>query len=277
MPRLLMTLILVSALCACERIPGWNTPQAGQSLLVAGSSTMLPLAEKLAEAFSRDRGGFSVFCEGGGSSAGIVALRRGVIDVALLSRDVRDQEDAQNVRCLPYARNAVAFVVHPSNPVSDMSVEQIRAILVGDVADWTTVGGKAGDIRIISRKIGSTTLQSVNDLVLHGEDLADNAVQAASVAELLNRVAVDPQAVGFVSYADMEHCPPDLRGRIKIVTVNQAPMQRETILSGRYPLTRVLYFAFLEERTSVAQAFLDFVLGPHGRQITMEQGLLSVR
>ena len=90
-------------------------------------------------------------------------------------------------------------------------------------------------------------------------------------------VADDPQATGFVSYADLGLCPADLRNRIKILTVNQTPMQRETILSGRYPLTRVLHFASLEERTPAAQAFLDFALSPHGRKITMEHGLLPVR
>jgi len=273
----LITLLLASALCACDRVPGWSSTETGQSLLIAGSSTMVPLAEKLLEAFLRDRRNITAVCDGGGSSAGIIALQRGAIDIALLSRDVSAQEDKQGLRCLPYARNGVGLAVHPSNPLSDLSVVQIRSILAGDVADWMAVGGKAGNIRVISRKSGSTTLQSVNDLILHGEDLTHDAVPAASATELMRMTADDPAAVGFVSYADLEHCPADLRSRIKILTVHQVPMQRETILSGRYPLTRVLHFAILEERTPAAQAFLDFVLSPQGRQITMEQGLLPVR
>ena len=272
----LLALLLVPALCACDRIPGWKT-ETGQSLLIAGSSTMVPLVEKLMEVFLQDRRNISVVCGGGGSSAGIIALQRGAIDIALLSRDVKTQEDTQGLHCLPYARNGVGLAVHPSNPLSDISVDRMRSVLIGDVTDWMPVCGKAGDIRVISRKSGSTTLQSVNDLILYGEDLAPDAVPAASATELMRMVAEDPQAVGFVSYADLERCPADLRSRIKMLTVNQVPMQRETILSGRYPLTRVLHFAILEERTPAAQAFLDFVLSPHGRQITTEQGLLSVR
>ena len=274
---LLITVLLMPALCACDRIPGWTRAETGQSLLVAGSSTMLPLAENMVEAFLRDRRNVSAVCSGGGSSAGIVALRRGAIDVALLSRDVRGQEDAQGLRCLPYARNAVALVTHPSNPLSDLSVERMRAILVGDVDNWAAVGGKDGNIRVISRKAGSTTLQSINDLILHGDDITDAATLAASSGELLNLVAADPHAVGFVSYADWSHAPADMPTRIKMLTVNQVRMQRETILSGRYPLTRVLYFAMLEEQTPVARAFLDFALGPQGRKITAEMGLLPLR
>lgn len=274
---ILIAVFCIATLCACEHIPGWNHRETGQSLLVAGSSSMLPLAEKLVDAFVGNRRDVSAVCTGGGSTAGIVALRRGVIDIALLSRDVRGQEDAQGLRCLPYARNAVALVTHPANPLPNLSVEQIRSVLVGDVTDWVMVGGKAGNIRVVSRKIGSTTLQSVNDLILHGEDLAHSAAPAASATELLNMVAADPQAVGFVSFADMERCPVDLWSRIKLLTVNQVPMRRETVLSGRYPLTRVLHFAVLEKQTPAAQTFLDFALGPHGRQIIVEQGLLPVR
>jgi phosphate transport system substrate-binding protein len=274
--RFVIAVILVLALSGCEQIAAWNKTEKEQSLLMAGSSTMVHLAEKLTQAFTQGNQGISIVCEGGGSTAGIVALQRGVIDLALLSRDVHGREDAPGLRCLPYARNAVGLVAHPSNSLSDLSVEQIRHILLGDITDWAAVGGKTGPVRVISRNAGSTTLQIVNDLVVHGEDLAHDAVHAASARELLEKVAADPQAVGFVSYADLEHLANSSRNTVALLTVQGVPMQRETILSGRYPLTRVLYFA-VRDVTPAAQAFLNFALGPEGRKVTQEQGLLLVR
>jgi len=105
-------------------------------MLIAGSSTMTPLAGKLTEAFLKENRDISVVLEAGGSTAGIVALRKRVIDVALMSRDVQGSEDAQGIICYPYARNAVAIVVHPSNSLSDISIDRIREIFVGDVREW---------------------------------------------------------------------------------------------------------------------------------------------
>jgi phosphate transport system substrate-binding protein len=187
------------------------------------------------------------------------------------------QEDAEGLGCYPYASNGVAMVVHFSNPLNDISIEQIRALLVGDNTSWAVLNGRMNTIRVISRKVGSTTLQSINDLILFGEDITSSAVEAASSTELLSIVAVDPHAVGFVSYADLANISEELRSRIRLLTVDQVSMCRETILSGRYPLTRILYFAVQNQRTPAANAFVDFLLSPRGRQIVVNHGMIPLR
>jgi phosphate transport system substrate-binding protein len=272
-----VAVFLMFALCGCNSFFERDEPGSEGSLLVAGAFSMLPLAEKLTDAFSREKKGLSTVCEGGGSTAGIVALRRGVIDIALLSRDVAGHEDEQNVRCLPYARNGVGLVVHHSNALSDLLIEQIHDILTGGITDWEHLGGKSGSIHVISRDARSATLRGVNDLILHGEEMAHDAVWTSDIRELAEKVAADPKAVGIVSYSDMGLLPTSLRGTVKTLTVQGVPMQRETILSGRYPLTRVLYFAVRNTATPAAQAFLDFALGDHGKKVTRGEGLLLVR
>jgi len=237
---------------------------------------MVPLAEKLVAAFTKENRSVMAVCEGGGSTAGIVALRRGVIDVAIMSRDVRGSEDAPGIISYPYARNAVAIVVHPSNPLEDLSMETIRSVLVGDVADWARLHGAAGAIRVVSRQEGSTTLQSVNDLVLFGEDMTPDAQPEPTSVELMKKVAAEPNALGFVSYADLEHSPANERPTIKVLIVNKVPMQRETILSGRYPLTRVMHFVVQEKQTPTTHGFVAFIRSAEGRRITTEHGLIPV-
>ncbi|MBQ3060059.1 MAG: phosphate ABC transporter substrate-binding protein [Desulfovibrio sp.] len=266
-------LLLTMTLLGCEGIG--STQEARQSLLIAGSSTMLPLAEALSQAFAARHGQIDVICEGGGSTAGIVALQRGGIDIALMSRDVRPREDSTYLRCLPYARNGIGLVVHASNPVREISVPQARMLLTGEYSNWQQTGGQAGKIHVISRAKGSTTLQGVNDIILHGEDMAPDAVTAASAAALVQKVGADTQAVGFVSYADMQELPAELLAAVKLLSVEGVAMQRETILSGRYPLTRQLFFA-VRHASPATQAFLDFCLGPEGMKITREAGLLTV-
>lgn len=267
-------LLLTMTLLGCEGIGG--TQEARQSLLIAGSSTMLPLAEALGQAFAVRHGQVDVICEGGGSTAGIVALQRGGIDIALMSRDVRPREDGAYLRCLPYARNGIGLIVHAANPVQEISVAQARMLLTGEYDNWQQTGGQPGAVNVISRAKGSTTLQSVNDIILHGEDMTPNALTAGTAVSLVQSVGADPQAVGFVSYADIQELPAELLASVKLLSVEGVPMQRETILSGRYPLTRQLFFA-VRHTSPAAQAFLDFCLGPEGMKITREIGLLTVR
>jgi phosphate transport system substrate-binding protein len=271
-----VAVFLVFALCGCKPFSGRDDPESEGSLLVAGAFSMLPLAEELVDVFSRRQRGFFIICQGGGSTAGITALRRGVIDIALLSRDVTGQEDGRDVRCLPYARNGVGLIVHHSNALSDLSIEQIHDILTGVITDWERVGGQGGSIHVVSRDARSATLHGVNDLILHGVDMTYAVVPASDILELAETVAADPKAVGIVSYSDMGHLPTSLRGAVKTLTVQGVPMRRETILSGRYPLTRVLHFA-VRNATPAAQAFLDFAFGNSGKKVTRGQGLLLVR
>ena len=106
--------------------------------------------------------------------------------------------------------------------------------------------------------------------------MAHGAVPVDSAAILVQNVGDDPQAVGFVSYADMQELPAELLASVKLLSVEGVPMQRETILSGRYPLTRQLFFA-VRHTSPATQAFLDFCLRPEGMKITRETGLLTVR
>jgi phosphate transport system substrate-binding protein len=241
-----------------------------QQLLIAGSTTMTHYLKAVVTAYTKTHPDVTVINEEGGASAGVIAVKRGAIDLATVTRDLSPNEDEDQLRNYTVARDAIAMVVHPSNPVSDVSKVNLTKIFEGKITNWKEVGGPDLPITLVVRdNKTSITQKSVRDLLVHGDELPPGKT-VKKAAEVIAAVKADPSALGFLTLAKIT---PEL----KTLTVDNVPMTKPTVLSARYPLTRSFYLVTYGTKPSpLAEDFIRFVIGREGQAAFEEQGLIAV-
>jgi hypothetical protein len=181
--------------------------RGGGRLVIKGSDTLLPIAQPWAQAFSRQKPGADVSVTGGGSSTGITALINGTCDIANSSRKIRPGEirnaKSRNViiREFPVARDGLTIVVHPSNPVKSLSVDQVAAIYTGRVNNWSELGGP--NLRIVTngRDTSSGTYGFFQEDVLRNAKYRADMISTPSNNAIANNVANDRGGIGYIGVA----------------------------------------------------------------------------
>jgi phosphate transport system substrate-binding protein len=256
-------LVCCLAFAACK--PG--APQ--ETLLIAGSSSMKLYLDPVVEAFAAAHPRASVVCEGGGAAAGVLALKREAIDIALIGRDVTAEEDDDNLRDFLVARDGVAIVVSKSNSIAGLTLKQLAEIASGTITSWKQVGGPDAPIVFLDRPKTSQLRKSFMDLVLEGEEPMNGATIAKTYEEMAAAITTNIHALGYVSF---HHAGADLRA----LPINGVEMSRGTMLSGRYPLTRSFYLAVYMKPSSLAESFVSFTMSKEGQSLLVDKGLLAV-
>ncbi|MCL2299426.1 MAG: substrate-binding domain-containing protein, partial [Firmicutes bacterium] len=170
MKKILFAVAMLALLPACGARPG-------HAVAAAGSTSVQPYAEILEEAFAHTHEG-EIDVQGGGSSAGIVAAQSGTADIGMSSRALKGSEAA--LWSVEIAKDGLAVVVHPSNPVSDLSLGQIRAVYAQSITNWGSLGGRDAKIHIITREEGSGSRSAFEDLVMGGREISPGAIVQAS-------------------------------------------------------------------------------------------------
>lgn len=250
----------------------WPVKAKRSSLLIAGSSAMLELNRALAREFSKSRPLVDIVVEKGGSLPGLIALKRGAIDVAAMSRDLTAAEDDPRTHNFLIARNNIAIVVNRKSPITSLSREQVRALLSGTAANWKQVGGPDAPVRVISRQPGSASRQFVEEIVLGGDDIATSAQETTGTKELTERVATDPFAIGYVALKNTAN----IAGDLSYLQIDGIAASRATVLSGRYPYTQSFYLVLYGDKPGPATEFVAFARSRPGQKIVEEQYLFPV-
>lgn len=230
---------------------------------------MLPYMDKLQAGFTKIHPRILIESDGGGSTAGLIAVKRSAIDLATMSREVRRDEDDQYTRDYLIGKDAVAIVVHPSNPVAGLTAAQLHELFTGKITNWQQVGGSDAPVVIVGRKSGSTTRKAMDEMVMQGLDFPKAAVAADSAETVAKTVAGNPNAIGYVALKD-------LTAGVRALAVNNVPVSKETILSGRYPLSRSFYLVIYDKPKSAVQKFVDYVISNEGQAILEQEGLIKV-
>jgi phosphate transport system substrate-binding protein len=259
----LVVLLICGVICTgCRRT-------FARSVSLLGSTSIQPFAEMLAERYAKDHPGEFVEVQGGGSTAGLQATESGLANIGMCSRSLTAKESLVFTSIL-IARDGLALVVSPENPVVKMSIEQIRALFAGKVTRWSEVGGKDGPIRPITREEGSGTRESFVRLVMGGERISGRALTQESNGAVKELVKGDPAAIGYMSLG--------LVGKdLKAVAVDGIQPTVEHVLAGRYNLVRPLLFVTKGTATAAAQKFIDFVLSPQGQTMLATEGLVRIQ
>lgn len=248
--------------------PGMDKPRR-YSVLVAGAKTMLPYVTKLAEEFRVLHPNVDIVVEGGGGGAGLLALRRGAIDLGLMEREMAAGEEDLAVRSVLMAKDAIGIVVHPSNPLTGLGREAIRAVFEGAVRDWGALGGTPGPITVYSRRLGSATRVSLEDFALGGGEVTAAARQFDSASAMAKAVAGDASAIGYLA---LKHFTPAVRP----LAVEEVAMERSAILVDLYPYCRPLYLLSKGEPAGPAGDFLAYCLSAAAQDKLEEYGVIPV-
>jgi phosphate transport system substrate-binding protein len=236
---------------------------------VLGSTSIQPFAEFLAEQYNKKNAGRQVEVQGGGSTAGLQAVTNGLADIGTCSRALKADEAEQFTPTL-IARDGVAIVVNPANPLNGLTTEQLRGLFSGRIRNWREVGGKDGPVRPITREEGSGTRESFVNLVMGKERISPGALTQESNGAVKELVRGDPAAVGYMSLG--------LVGKeLKAVSVDGAEPTAGNVLAGTYKVARPFLFVTRGPVRPEAQAFIDFVLSPEGQKILETEGLVRAK
>jgi phosphate transport system substrate-binding protein len=254
---------------------------SAQAVTIKGSDTMVILSQRWAENYMKANPGKRVQVTGGGSGVGIAALINGTTDVANASRPMKDAEKARvrdRYNVLPaeisVAKDGLAIYVHESNPIAQLTLEQLRSIYSGDVTSWKDVGGPDAKIVLYSRENSSGTYVFFKDNVLMGDDFAAAAQTLPGTAAVVNAVAKEKLGIGYGGAAYAKGVK-----EVKLVGKDgQAFLpSAENVASGKYPLARDLFMYTRGKPSGPTKAFIDYCLSPEGQSIVTTVGYFPVK
>jgi phosphate transport system substrate-binding protein len=225
-----------------------------------------PFAEKWADAYHARHPEIPIQVQGGGSTAGVQAAISGAAQIGMSSRALT-VEEAGGITAIAVARDGIAIAVHPTLPVNDLALDQVRAIYAGEIRNWRTLGGRDLPITVITREEGSGTRAAFEALVMDGQRIVDSALVQDSTGAVRQMVGSDPAAVGYVSIGLLD-------ASIKGLRLGGIEATERNIDAGKYPLVRPFLFVVPAAHPAIAQDFIDWVRGPEGRELTRREGLL---
>jgi len=240
---------------------------------VAGSTTVQPLAEKLAEAFMAEHPRVKIDVQGGGSSVGVKSAGRGMVDVGTVSREIEDSEKQEypDLKVFRIALDGIAIITNSGVSVDGLSKEQVRDIFAGKITNWRQVGGADRAIVVVAREEGSGTRAAFEEMVMGPDNpITGGAVLQPSNGAVRTAVMGTPDSIGFLSFGYLDQS-------VKALKVDGVEPTGASAASGRYPIVRPLNMLTRGEPTGTVKSWLDWILGPEGQQLVVKEGYIAVK
>jgi phosphate transport system substrate-binding protein len=261
-------LVVISSCIACIALIASTgcSRRSHKAITLAGSTAFQPFAEKIAEKFMAVNPEIQVNVQGGGSAVGIQSALSGAADIGMVDL-LNLPKETKSLESTTVAKDGIAIVVNPKNPVNDLSAEQAKDIFSGKITNWSAVGGPASPIRVVSREEGSGTRSSFDALVLGKEKIASNALFQDSNGTVRETVAGDPDAIGYVSIGLVNE-------RVKAVSYNGHNPTNDNVKRGVYALARPIFFLYRGQPNEYVKTFLDFVISAPSQNMLKEEGLV---
>jgi phosphate transport system substrate-binding protein len=233
---------------------------------IVGSTSVQPVAEKLANAFMENHPDVRINVQGGGSGMGIRSTIQGIADIGMSSKEL-SPEEKENITVVEIGKEGIVIAVNNDNDISDLSIEDIRNIFNGKITNWKELGGKDLPIHIITREEGSGTRSAFESIVMKKTKIRFDAIVQSSTESVKQSVASDPGAIGFVSLAHMSN-------DVKALLIGGVEPSEETIASGEYELQRPFLLLIKENETGIVKEFLDWIKSPVGKKIIKEANIV---
>lgn len=246
-----------------------------QTLTIQGSTTVLPIAQKAAEKYMDVHRNVDIQVSGGGSSVGVKSAGEGTVDIGMASREMKDAEktDYPQLEPIAVARDGIALIVHPSNSVSRLTVEEIKGIYDGTYTNWRDVGGKDMEIVVVGRDSASGTREFFWTEIMKKEDFLPLMLEKNSNGAVKQTVIQTPGAIGYVGLGYLDDAVKALK--VEKDGKDVAPTI-ENVQNGSYPISRSLYILVNGEPTGLIKAFIDFILSDEGQAIVAEEGFVPI-
>jgi phosphate transport system substrate-binding protein len=288
--RLAIILLLFSFIVGCssaEDTSESNIPQEVTYIDNKGSDTIVNLALAWAERYNQINPDVSISVTGGGSGTGIAALMNGTVDIANASRSIKPEEikaikeNGNEPVEFIIARDAIAIVVNPTNPVNELTLQQISDIYSGKIKNWKEVGGENRPIVRLSRETNSGThVYFLEEVLRLGEK--DNKTFFSPETLLLPssegigaEVRQNPNAIGYDGLGYVTH-------DMKVVAVakdGDSPYvlpSANSVNRGDYPIARDLYMYTNGQPTAIIATYLDWIFSSDAQEIVTELGFVPI-
>lgn len=259
-----------------------------RSIQNKGSDTLVNIALAWAETYRTVEPDVDIAVTGGGSGTGIAALINGTVDIANASRPMKDNEieDARSNGIEPVehvvAIDALAVILHPENPVSQLTIEQLSDVFTGRITNWKELGGDDAPIVIVSRETNSGThVYFLEEVVRRGDSdntdvFAPQTLLMPSSVGITSEIRRNPNAIGYdgLGYVDPEH-----EKILAVARDDESPYvlpSAETATDNSYPLSRDLFMYTAGEPEGALADYLSWVMGPEGQEIVAELGFVPL-
>ena len=256
--------LFVAAVLMCTAMVGCSK---SESVSTDGSTSMSKVIESLSEAFGEETG-IEVTYNAMGSGAGIEAVLAGRCDIGLSSRDLKEEEKENGLEGTILAYDGIAIIVHPDNPVADLSIETIAKIYTGEITNWKDVSGNDGEIVLIGREANSGTrdgFESITDT----EDKCKYRQECTSTGDVITAVSSNPNAIGYASLASV-------KDSVKAVSVDGVTPSEATVKDGSYAVQRpfVLVTKKDSKLSGNAQKFFDYITSEAANEVISGAGVV---
>ena len=263
MNRKMVTLLIISLFLGCV-----GEEKREKTIAIAGSTTVQPISDRMAEAFMK-KYDINVTVQGGGSGTGIKMVGEGTVDIGASSREIKEEEKGKyDLNIYPIAIDGLAIIVHPSNKIENLTVKQLRDIFSGKITNWKELGGEDKEIVLVIRAEGSGTRAFFEERVMGNVAVSRRALQKPSNGSVKASVSGNESAIGYIGAGYVDKY-------VKAVKIEGVYPSPENIRSGKYILSRELYYVTKEESEEV-KLFLDFVLSDEGQKIVEEAGFIRI-
>lgn len=260
--------VLYTAMTAVWLLAGCGTGGTGETVSTDGSTSIERVIGSLGEAFENENEGVSFTYNPTGSGTGIQAVLEGRCDIGLSSRGLKDEEKEQGLTETVLAYDGIALIVHPDNPIDDLSAEMISDIYTGKAANWKSIGGDDSQIVLIGREAGSGTRDGFESAT-GTKDACDYRQELTSTGDVITTVAGNPGAIGYASLASVSD-------KVKVVSVDGVLPSEATIKDGSYVVRRpfVLVTKADKKLSDTAQRFFDYATSGDTADIILGAGVI---
>ena len=234
-----------------------------------GSTSMEKVIGALSESFMAANGGVTVNYNPTGSGSGITAVQEGTCDIGLSSRALKDEEKAAGLKETILAYDGIAIIVHPDNPVADLSIEQIAKLYTGEITNWKDVGGNDAEVVLIGREAASGTRDGFESIT-GTKDACQYRQELTSTGDVITAVSQNPDAIGYASLASV-------KDTVKALNVGGVTPSEATVKDGSYLVQRPFVLVTVEGKalSPAAQAFFDYALSADAASIISAAGAVA--
>ena len=276
---LLLAAVLTLGLAACgsknNDKTNTNTNDNNDSAAITGtvatdgSTSMEKVIGALSEAFMANNADTTVTYNPTGSGSGITAVQEGTCDIGLSSRALKDEEKAAGLKETVLAYDGIAIIVHPDNPVSDLSIEQIAQLYTGEITNWKDVGGNDAQVVLIGREAASGTRDGFESIT-GTKDKCQYRQELTSTGDVITAVSQNPDAIGYASLAS-------IKDSVKALNVGGVTPSEDTVKDGSYKVQRPFVLVTVEGKalSPVAQAFFDYATSSDAAAIIAKAGAVA--
>lgn len=256
--------LFVAAVLMCTAMVGCSK---SESVATDGSTSMSKVIESLSEAFGEETG-IEVTYNATGSGAGIEAVLAGRCDIGLSSRDLKEEEKENGLEGTILAYDGIAIIVHPDNPVTDLSIETIANIYTGEITNWKDVGGNDGEIVLIGREANSGTRDGFESIT-GTEDKCKYRQECTSTGDVITAVSSNPNAIGYASLASV-------KDSVKAVSVDEVAPSEATVKDGSYAVQRPFVLVTKKDTklSENAQKFFDYITSEDANEVISGAGVV---